>query len=89
MDDMIKATGGGVHASIVLAESQSALATAAHITAKHGEICLVAAVRPFACSRASADLVKPKESWQISGLWLIHKDLKFTGETSEMQFRLS
>jgi D-arabinose 1-dehydrogenase-like Zn-dependent alcohol dehydrogenase len=42
--DILEITSGGVHASIVLAESQSALAISADITRKHGTVCLVAAV---------------------------------------------
>lgn len=44
LDQLMATTDGGVHASIVLAESQGALNDAALFTKKHGVICLVAAV---------------------------------------------
>jgi D-arabinose 1-dehydrogenase-like Zn-dependent alcohol dehydrogenase len=44
VNDIITATEGGVHASIVLSESQDSLDIAASITKKHGTVCLVAAV---------------------------------------------
>jgi propanol-preferring alcohol dehydrogenase len=42
--DMLRVTGGGVHASMILADSQAALDIATDLTKKHGSICLVAAV---------------------------------------------
>jgi hypothetical protein len=47
MDEMLRITGGGVHATIVLSESQASLEIATDITRKHGSICLVAAVCPL------------------------------------------
>lgn len=47
MDEMLRITGGGVHATIVLSESQASLEIATEITRKHGSICLVAAVCSF------------------------------------------
>jgi D-arabinose 1-dehydrogenase-like Zn-dependent alcohol dehydrogenase len=42
--DVIAKTGGGVHASILLAESQAALELSAQVARKHGTVCLIAAV---------------------------------------------
>jgi D-arabinose 1-dehydrogenase-like Zn-dependent alcohol dehydrogenase len=42
--DILRLTGGGVHASMILADSQAALDIATGLTKKHGRIYLVAAV---------------------------------------------
>jgi D-arabinose 1-dehydrogenase-like Zn-dependent alcohol dehydrogenase len=42
--EIVPKTGGGVHASILLAESQAALELSAEVTRKHGTVCLIAAV---------------------------------------------
>jgi D-arabinose 1-dehydrogenase-like Zn-dependent alcohol dehydrogenase len=83
--DIVAKTGGGVHASILLAESQAALELSAEITRKHGTVCLIAAVSLLAVLPRTTvvhyhdSFPKPPNEWKISPLYVIHKDLKFIG----------